>query len=202
MWKQSEDASGPCPAASLAAQGIACFCEVSLPMIRKANSSDARKLSQLAEATFREAFAAMNTAENVDHHCRTSYSEPIQAAELSRADMVTLLSESEGSVSGFAQLRWKGAPVAVQAESPGEIQRFYVVAGWHGKGVARNLMDACIEEMRGRGSDVAWLGVWEHNPRAIAFYKKCGFAEVGEHTFLLGNDPQRDIVMARPVLDF
>jgi ribosomal protein S18 acetylase RimI-like enzyme len=41
--------------------------------------------------------------------------------------------------------------------------------------------------------------VWERNPRAIAFYEKLGFAAVGEHEFRLGNDPQRDIVMARPV---
>jgi ribosomal protein S18 acetylase RimI-like enzyme len=53
--------------------------------------------------------------------------------------------------------------------------------------------------MERRRSDVAWLGVWERNARAIAFYRKFGFAEVGEHVFLLGKDPQRDVVMARPV---
>jgi ribosomal protein S18 acetylase RimI-like enzyme len=44
-----------------------------------------------------------------------------------------------------------------------------------------------------------WLGVWEHNPRAIAFYKKYGFISVGEHPFPLGGDLQRDIVMAKPL---
>jgi ribosomal protein S18 acetylase RimI-like enzyme len=60
-------------------------------------------------------------------------------------------------------------------------------------------MNACIEEMSLHRSDVVWLGVWERNPRAIAFYRKFGFREVGTHVFPLGNDPQRDIVMARPV---
>jgi ribosomal protein S18 acetylase RimI-like enzyme len=46
---------------------------------------------------------------------------------------------------------------------------------------------------------VAWLGVWEHNPRAIAFYRKSGFVEVGDHVFPVGRDPQRDVVMARAV---
>jgi ribosomal protein S18 acetylase RimI-like enzyme len=40
-----------------------------------------------------------------------------------------------------------------------------------------------------------WLGVWEHNPRAIAFYHKHGFVDVGDHVFLLGEDPQTDIIM-------
>jgi len=39
--------------------------------------------------------------------------------------------------------------------------------------------------------------VWERNPRAIAFYRKCGFAEVGTHTFVFGTDRQRDLVLAR-----
>src|SRR4029078_6737417 len=135
----------------------------------------------------------------MDVHCRASFSPSIQAAEISSPAMHTLLSQSEGCIAGFAQLRWNSAIACVQAESPGEIERLHVVADWHGKGVARDLMDACIEAMTGDGCDVAWLGVWEHNPRAIAFYKKCGFAEVGDHIFLLGNDAQRDIVMARPL---
>jgi ribosomal protein S18 acetylase RimI-like enzyme len=56
-----------------------------------------------------------------------------------------------------------------------------------------------MAEFNARGSGVAWLGVWEHNPRAITFYGKLGFVACGEQVFPLGNDPQRDIVMARPL---
>jgi ribosomal protein S18 acetylase RimI-like enzyme len=60
-------------------------------------------------------------------------------------------------------------------------------------------MRACVDEMRGRPSDVVWLGVWERNPRALAFYEKMAFNRVGEHVFPLGHDPQRDIIMLRPL---
>lgn len=76
----------------------------------------------------------------------------------------------------------------------------YVVENWHGKGVAQKLMGACIKEMQQHGSDAVWLGVWERNPRAIAFYKKSGFVEVGDHTFPLGGDPQCDIIMVRAIV--
>ena len=167
--------------------------------IRKADRSDARTLSEIAERTFRDTFSAMNDAEDVDRYCRATYSESIQAAEISNPHMVTLLSEADGNIAGFAQLRWGDAPSCVLAESPGEIQRFYVVDAWQGKGIARRLMKSSIEEMKRHGSDVVWLGVWENNSRAIAFYRKCGFAEVGDHVFVLGSDPQRDIVMAATV---
>jgi diamine N-acetyltransferase len=172
-----------------------------LAAIRKAHRRDAKQLSELAERTFRETFAATNTAENMALHCRTSYSESIQAEEICNPDMTTLLCEQEGRLVGFAQLRWGAAPGCVVADAPGEIQRLYVVSDCHGKGVARGLMDASLAEMTGRRSDVVWLGVWEQNPRAIAFYRKFGFVEVGAHVFSMGNDPQRDIVMARPVAD-
>jgi ribosomal protein S18 acetylase RimI-like enzyme len=74
-----------------------------------------------------------------------------------------------------------------------------VVSDAKGKGAAHELMNACVDEMVHRGSDVIWLGVWDRNPGAIAFYKKFNFREIGEHVFPLGTDPQRDIVMARPV---
>ena len=45
-----------------------------------------------------------------------------------------------------------------------------------------------------------WLGVWQENPRAIAFYQRSGFNIVAEQTFMLGSDRQMDFVMARSIL--
>ena len=81
----------------------------------------------------------------------------------------------------------------------GEIQRLYVRREAQGTGLAHILMRACIDEIARRGSDLAWLGVWEKNPRAIAFYRKFGFTEAGDHVFPVGDDPQRDVIMVRPI---
>jgi len=171
-----------------------------VPIIRKANLSDAKQLFLLAETTFRETFGGQNTAEDMDLHCRLNYSETVQAREISAPDMTTFLSEDGQGLVGFAQLRWGAAPKCVLAKSPAEIQRLYVAREWHAKGVAHGLMDACLDESKIRGFDGVWLGVWERNPRAISFYKKFGFVEVGAHVFPLGRDPQRDIIMVRPVV--
>jgi len=172
-----------------------------LPAIRKAIPADAQRLSRLAESTFRDTFGAVNTPEDMDLHCQATYSEALQAGEISNPQMLTLLSEHDGKLIGFAQLRWDEVPDCVSAQSPGGIQRLYVIADWHGKGIAQALMRACLEEMRVRDRDLVWLGVWEHNPRAISFYRKFGFREVGDLVFPLGRDPQRDIVMVRAVTE-
>jgi ribosomal protein S18 acetylase RimI-like enzyme len=49
------------------------------------------------------------------------------------------------------------------------------------------------------GSGELWLGVWERNLRALAFYRKWRFDVVGEQIFELGDDPQRDLTMRRDV---
>lgn len=167
--------------------------------IRYANTSDAKHLAILAEETFRETFSSMNTVEDMDLHCQTSYSEAIQLAEILDSNMVTLVCDDGRNLIAFAQLRWPKAPNCVSANNHGEIKRLYVAKSWHGKGIAQDLMTTCIKEMEKRESDVVWLGVWDRNPRAIAFYKKFGFSPVGSHVFPLGTDPQRDIIMVRPV---
>lgn len=167
--------------------------------VRRADSFDAAPLAALAERTFREAFEAVNTPENMHRHCRDNYGEAIQAREIVDPARITLLCESGGELAGYAQLRWGGPPACVAGTAPGEVQRLYVAGEFHGRGVAQALMDACLAELAARGSDVAWLGVWERNPRAIAFYRKYGFVPVGEHVFPVGDDPQRDLVMVRPL---
>jgi len=89
----------------------------------------------------------------------------------------------------------------VRGPAPLELKRLYVARAWHGHGVAQALMDAALTAARAHGAQTLWLGVWERNARAAAFYRKYGFTRVGEHTFVLGTDPQTDWVLARPLSD-
>ena len=58
-------------------------------------------------------------------------------------------------------------------------------------------MEACLASARADGSDLVWLGVWEQNARALAFYAKWGFREIGKKHFTVGSDVQDDLVLAR-----
>jgi ribosomal protein S18 acetylase RimI-like enzyme len=141
----------------------------------------------------------MNTAEDMNLHCEGHYSEALQRTEIFDPDLDTLVCEHGGQLVAFAQLRRGPGPGCLSAQQPAEIRRLYVSQSWQGRGVAQDLMTKVIGLAESHGADQVWLGVWELNPRAIAFYTKCGFAEVGEQVFCLGTDPQRDIVMSRPV---
>lgn len=168
-----------------------------MTIIRHAEERDAAELADLASRTFRDTFGHMNRVEDIELHCRNNYGESIQAAEIRDSSRTTLLCHAGDSLIAFGQLRWGSAPSCVVAARPAEIQRLYVDAPWHGKGTAHALMDSLLDAAVAGGADVAWLGVWERNPRAIAFYARKGFEAVGDHVFVVGEDSQRDLVLAR-----
>jgi ribosomal protein S18 acetylase RimI-like enzyme len=158
--------------------------------IRRAQPADAAALAELAARTFIDAFAAANRPEDIRDYVAKTYGEAQQRAEIEHPDGVTLLVEDDDRLIGYAQLRRTRSE-----HGEVELARFYVEQGHHGKGIAQMLMAASIDTARDLGVTTYWLGVWEHNPRAIRFYEKCGFRDVGSHPFLLGSDLQTDRIM-------
>ena len=156
-------------------------------VIRRAVTSDAGSLAALGARTFEETFGPANRREDIDTYLSQTYGEQQQKNEIENPRMITLVTEDEGSLIAFAQMR---------ADEKGiEIARFYVDSRWQGRGLAQALMQAVIEEARARRAEMLWLGVWERNERAIAFYRKCGFRDTGTQPFILGSDLQTDRVM-------
>jgi ribosomal protein S18 acetylase RimI-like enzyme len=163
--------------------------------IRPACGADAAALAVLAERTFRATFAAGTSPEHMERHCECSYGAPLQAAQIADPGVRILLAHRGAELLGFAQLRLDGPAPECAAGAAAEIQRLYVDPPWHGRGIAPALMRSLLELATQAHAARVWLGVWEHNPRAIAFYSKFGFRVVGVHDFDLGGDLQHDLVM-------
>jgi ribosomal protein S18 acetylase RimI-like enzyme len=165
--------------------------------IRRAVDDDAPALSILADRTFRAAFADANTPENMQRHCESAYTPAVQLAEIRDPSRETWVVDVEGRLVAYVQLRLDAASQRVPGDRPVEIQRFYVDASFHGAGLAHDLMAHVVTRAQAARSAVLWLGVWERNPRALAFYRKWGFEVVADHIFMVGSDPQRDLIMRR-----
>lgn len=172
--------------------------------IRRAILADATALSALGATTFNETFESENTSEDMAAYLSEAFTPARQRAEIADPASIVLVAEQltgsgGGALVGYAHVVEGPVPDAVNGPAPMELKRLYVARAWHGQGVAQGLMDAAIDAARARGARTLWLGVWERNPRAIAFYGKYGFTRVGEHTFVLGTDAQTDWLLARPL---
>ena len=168
--------------------------------LRPAVSADAGMLADFGARTFSETFAADNTVEDMQLHLASTFSPERQRREIEDPSMLTLvLEDAAGQWAGFAQLRTGKISDGVPREGSIELYRFYVDSPWHGKGLAAELMQAVKRQARARGASSLWLGVWERNARAQAFYRKHGFDKVGKQVFVVGRDPQTDDVMWCPL---
>lgn len=166
------------------------------PAIRRGRVADARALAAFAARAFEETFGADTAADDMAAYLEAAYGERQQRAELEHAEVITLVVEHAHELVGFAQVRRGGLPPAcVAAPRALELWRFYVGRAWHGRGLARRLMHAVMDAARELGGGPVWLSVWERNSRAIAFYAKCGFLDVGAKEFVVGSDRQVDRVM-------
>jgi ribosomal protein S18 acetylase RimI-like enzyme len=166
--------------------------------IRRATVADAEALAEIGARTFYETFAADNTPEDMRLFLTSTWSPDLQRAEILDEGLDTLLAcDSRGALAGFAQVRVAQPPAGIVVRAPVELKRFYVDKPWHGTGLARTLMEAAEQAARARAGREFWLGVFQRNERALAFYRKCGFRTVGTQVFVVGTDPQKDYVMLR-----
>jgi len=168
-------------------------------LIRQAKIEDAEVVTRLAWQTFWDAFHAhpKNAPQDTADYMAKAFSLEQMTKELSDPKTIFLIAEIDNKPAGYAKLVQDNTETGITAERPVELNRLYSHQEFLGKGVGAALMDKCFEVAKDRGHDVMWLGVWEYNPRAQAFYLKNGFREVGKHTFMLGSDPQTDLLMQK-----
>jgi len=165
--------------------------------IRPARAGDAALLADLGRRTFTETFADSNTPEDLRRFLDETYGEALQSLELAEPEAWHLLLEADGEAAGFARLRRGEAPDCVAGPDPIELQRIYVLQAWLGQRAGSSLLQRCLDEAWALGGRTLWLGVWERNDRAKAFYRRHGFMEVGDKVFVVGTDPQRDVIIVR-----
>lgn len=153
----------------------------------------------LARETFVETYGALNRPEDTEHHLQTFFTFEQHERELSDRRTAVFMAEAGPEPIGFAQLEPLTPPACVADRTALALRRLYVRRAWHGQGVARPLLVAVLDAARKAGAASLWLSVWEHNPRAIAFYRQAGFSCTGTMDFVVGSEVQNDLVFSLPL---
>lgn len=167
------------------------------PPLRRATPTDAAALAELAATTFREAYLATNDPAHVEAYITDNYGVEKLAAELADPANLTWFALQGDAPVGFLTLRPGATTPAVTGPGPIQLHRIYVLAARYGQGDGAALMQMALDEGRRLGCGTIWLSLWDQNHRAMAFYKKWGFAIVGTKPFLFGGVMYEDPVMAR-----
>ena len=167
--------------------------------IRVAGKEDAALIADMSRITFYDAFVQDNIKEDMDIFMNQQFTKAALMKEVEEEDGIFLLAYVGNEPCGYARMRLNNKEHIMATENAIEIARIYALSSAIGKGVGSALMKYCIDMANQLNKSNIWLGVWEKNERAIAFYKRWGFEKFSEHRFLLGTDLQTDWLMKRAI---
>ena len=188
------------------------FCVPSAPpetepiTLRRATLADAPALALVGAATFLEAFTWMLPGADIIAHCLKNHTPVAYAAYLAHPDTrITLAVTGADAPVGFAMLCVPELPSITTTAADIELKRIYLFSRFRSETVtnaagtrpAQALMDAAVADALAQGRQRLLLGTHENNLRAIAFYRRNGFVEVGKRMFQVGSQQCCDLIFAK-----
>jgi ribosomal protein S18 acetylase RimI-like enzyme len=165
--------------------------------IRKVETHELDTLLQYSKKTFHEFFAHLNDPLHFEAYTAVAFAPEKMLSELTNRHSEFYFAMNEGDINGYIKLNFNDAQTEFKSENSLEVERIYVSGEHHGKHIGRQLLNFAIERGTAIQKDFIWLGVWEHNAKAIGFYRHHGFGFCGSHEFILGEDRQTDLLMKK-----
>ena len=163
--------------------------------LKKVTLETLPELQVISKTTFQETFAHLNTEENMIRYLNDRFGIRKLEEEVLNENSIFYIAEIQDSIIGYLKVNFNDAQTENMIPNTMEIERIYVASSYYGEGVGQLLFEKALQLAQDHGMSCIWLGVWEHNPRAIRFYEKNGFKKFDKHVFQLGDEAQTDFLM-------
>ncbi|WP_047152504.1 GNAT family N-acetyltransferase [Aneurinibacillus tyrosinisolvens] len=163
--------------------------------IKKCTLEDSRKLQEISYETFNETFKHQNSPENMNAYLERAFNLTQLEKELSNISSQFFFVYFNNEVAGYLRVNSNDAQSEEMGDESLEIERIYIKNKFQKQGLGKYLLNKAMEIAMERNKKKIWLGVWEKNENAIAFYKKMGFVQTGAHSFYMGDEEQMDFIM-------
>ena len=168
--------------------------------IKKCTLEDSRELREISHETFNETFKHQNSPENMNAYLEKAFTIKQVEKELSNPSSQFFFVYFNNEVAGYLKVNTDDAQSEEMCDESLEIERIYIRNKFQKHGLGKSLLTKAMEIAMERKKNKIWLGVWEENENAIAFYKKKGFVQTGAHSFYMGDDEQVDLIMTKTLI--
>ncbi|WP_066392981.1 GNAT family N-acetyltransferase [Neobacillus mesonae] len=169
-------------------------------ILKKCSLEDLLKLQEISYETFTETFKDQNSPENLSAYLERAYNLKQLEKELSNISSQFFFVYFNDEVAGYLKVNTNDAQSEEMGDESLEVERIYIRSKFQKHGLGKYLLNKAIEIAMERNKKKIWLGVWEKNENAMAFYKKMGFVQTGAHSFYMGDDEQTDIIMTKTLI--
>lgn len=167
--------------------------------IKKCTFDDLHELQAISIDTFTETFKEQNSPEHLKAYLEKAYNLDKLEQELAVPFSYFYFIYSDQQVAGYLKLNTDGAQTEPMGVDSLEVERIYIRKAFQQYGLGKQLLNKAFEMATEQNKKSIWLGVWEENDNAIAFYRKKGFVQTGSHSFYMGDDEQVDLIMVKPL---
>ncbi|WP_423801834.1 GNAT family N-acetyltransferase [Neobacillus sp. SAB-20_R2A] len=168
--------------------------------IKKCTLEDLHTLQEISYETFNETFKNQNSPENMIAYLERAFNLNQLEIELSNLSSQFFFIYFNNDVAGYLKVNINDAQSEEMGEESLEVERIYIKKEFQKHGLGKDLLNKALEIAMERNKKKIWLGVWEKNENAIAFYKKMGFVQTGAHSFYMGDEEQTDFIMAKTLI--
>ncbi|WP_263383648.1 GNAT family N-acetyltransferase [Granulicella arctica] len=160
--------------------------------------ADSTALALIGAATMLEAFAGLVPGHALIAHCQKNHVSAAVTSLLEQPQTRAWLAEVPPGAApiGYAILTAPTFPEELVQDGDLELRRIYLFSKFHGSGAGRRLMEIAIATAREQKALRLLLGVHPDNQRALAFYRKNGFVQIGTRSFQVGTSIFEDPVFA------
>lgn len=166
-------------------------------LLRPGTRDDALCLGVLGTQVFLDTYCPQGIRAGVAREVLAAFSTDAMLALLERPATRFVVAEADRHLVGFAQLTLGTAQPLVHAERPAELDRLYVQEPFTGRGLGSALIAAAERLAAAAGADVMWLSPWVHNHRALRFYARRGYADLGSTWYTFEDERHENRVLAR-----
>lgn len=168
--------------------------------INKCTSKDIILLQQISIETFYDTFNDHNSPDNMKAYLENAFNLEQLDKELSNNSSQFYFLYSKEDIAGYLKVNTDEAQTESMGNDALEVERIYIKHKYQKKGLGKYLFNKALEIAIALGKKKIWLGVWEKNENALAFYNKMGFVKTGSHSFYMGDEEQTDFIMVKPVI--
>ncbi|GEN83410.1 spermidine/spermine N(1)-acetyltransferase [Sporosarcina luteola] len=165
--------------------------------IKKCTLGDSHELREISYETFNETFKHQNSSNNMKAYLEKAFNLIQLKKELSNPSSQFFFVYFNNEVAGYLKVNTDNAQTEEMGDELLEIERIYIKNKFQKHGLGKYLLNKAMELAMEYKKTKIWLGVWEENENAIAFYRKMGFVQTGIHSFYMGDEEQVDLIMTK-----
>jgi len=165
--------------------------------LQRCTITDLNQIINIGRRTYYDTFHQLNTTETMMLYLDEAFSVEKISGELNNPNSFFYFLYDEEVLVAYMKVNLSPAQSDINDPESLELERIYVIKEFKSQGYGKFMIENTLSIAKNHGCKKVWLGVWEKNNPAIAFYKRMGFEIIDKHPFRMGEEIQNDFVLQK-----